>query len=77
MNVTLLRTLKNNHMDNEMLNREIRRMQEIDRLKVSHAKDVFYNPDSGSILPSLDTCHASLSESGNRMTYVASHALTP
>ena len=52
-------------------------MQEIDRLKVNHAKDVFYNPDSGSILPSLDTCHASLSDVGNRMAYNASHALTP
>lgn len=77
MNVTLLRTLKNNCMDNELLNREIRRMQEIDRLKVNHAKDVFYNPDSGSVLPSLDTCHASLSDAGNRMAYAASHALTP
>jgi hypothetical protein len=51
-------------MDNEMLNREIKRMQEIDRLKVSHAKDVFYNPDNGSILPNLDTCHASSSDMG-------------
>lgn len=77
MNMTLLRTLKNGQMDNEMLNREIHRMQEIDRLKVNHAKDVFYNPDSGSILPSLDTCHASAFDGGNRMTYAASHALTP
>jgi len=59
-----MRTLKNNCMDNEMLNREIKRMQEIDRLKVSHAKDVFYNPDNGSILPNLDTCHASSSDMG-------------
>jgi hypothetical protein len=75
MNLTLLRTLKNSSMDNEMLNREIQRMQEIDRLKVNHAKDVFYNPDSGSILPSLDTCHASASDAGRRMTQ--SYATTP
>lgn len=62
LNVTLIRTLKNNCMDNEMLNREIKRLQEIDRLKVTYAKDVFYNPDNGSILPNLDTCHASVSD---------------
>ena len=77
MNVTLVRTLKNSSMDNEMLNREVRRMQEIDRLKVNHAKDVFYNPDSGSVLPSLDTCHASASDTGIRVAYAASHAQTP
>lgn len=68
MNVTLLRSLKNSSMDNALLDREIRRMQELDRLKVNHAKDVFYNPDSGSILPSLDTCRASGSEGGLMMT---------
>ena len=37
-------------------------MQEIDRLKVSHAKDVIYNADTGSILPSLSTAHAVTNE---------------
>ena len=54
--------LKDSDMDKNMLEKELSRMQEIDRLKVSHAKDVFYNPDTGSILPSLDTCHASTNE---------------
>ena len=62
MNVSIYRMLKDTNMDNTMLEREIKRMQEIDRIKVSHAKDVFYNPDTGSVLPSLDTCHASTQE---------------
>ena len=62
MNVSIYRMLKDANMDNTMLEREIKRMQEIDRIKVSHAKDVFYNPDTGSVLPSLDTCHASTQE---------------
>ena len=64
-------------MDNALLNREINRMQEIDRLKVNHAKDVFYNPDTGSVLPSLDTCHASTSEGGLFLAHAPSHAATP
>ena len=72
-----MRTLKNNCMDNEMLNREIKRMQEIDRLKVNHAKDLFYNPDNGSILPNLDTCHASASDVGTSAHLMQSHSLTP
>lgn len=59
MNVSVYRMLKDSNMENTNLDREIKRMQEIDRLKVSHANDVFYNPDTGSMLPSLDTCHAS------------------
>lgn len=54
MNVSVLRSLKNYEMDNQILNKEIQRFQEIDRLKVSHANDVFYNPNTGSMLPSLD-----------------------
>lgn len=60
-----------------MLNREIKRLQEIDRLKVSHAKDVFYNPDNGSILPNLDTCHASASDVRTSFNYATNHSLTP
>jgi hypothetical protein len=59
INTNLVRTLKNSDTDKEVLSREIFRMQHIDRLKVAHAKDSFYNPDVGSLLPSLDTAHAS------------------
>jgi len=45
-------------MDNTVLTREINRMTHIDRLKVAHAKDVFFNPDSKEVLPSLDKCLA-------------------
>ena len=77
INVTILRTLKNTDMDNALLNREIKRMHKIDRLKVSHAKDVFYNPDTGSVLPSLNTCHIS-SEGGYGGNFATiSHANTP
>ena len=62
MNVTILRTLKNTDMDNNLLNWEITRMQHIDRLKTIHANDVFYNADNGSMLPSLDTCHGTISD---------------
>jgi len=34
-------------------------MQQIDRIKVYHAKDSFFNPENGRFLPSLDTAHAS------------------
>ena len=59
MNTTLIRSLKNSDTDKGVLQREVYRMQHIDRLKVAHAKDSFYNPDIGTLLPSLDTAHAS------------------
>jgi len=34
-------------------------MQHLDRVKVTHAKNKFYNPDVGTMLPSLDTAFAS------------------
>lgn len=64
-NVTLMRQLKNTDNDKHVLNRELNRMQRIDRLKVFHAKDSFFNPDTGRFLPSLDTAHASGSILGN------------
>jgi hypothetical protein len=36
-------------------------MQQIDRLKVFHARDSFFNPDTGKFLPSLDTALANSS----------------
>ncbi len=65
MNVSVLRSLKNYEMDNKILNKEIQRLQEIDRLKVSHANNIFYNPDTGSMLPSLDACQISAQEDLN------------
>ena len=59
MNTSLIRSLKNSDTDKGVLSREIFRMQHIDRLKVAHAKDNFYNPELGTLLPSLDTAHAS------------------
>ena len=54
-----MKQLKNTDTERNALNRELNRMQRIDRLKVMHAKDSFYNPDTGRFLPSLDTAHAS------------------
>ena len=50
----LMRTLKNTDNDKNVLNREINRLQHIDRLKVTHASAQIYNPDTGFMLPSLD-----------------------
>jgi len=46
--------LKNTDNDKNVLNREINRLQHIDRLKVTHASAQIYNPDTGFMLPSLD-----------------------
>ena len=59
MSLSLVRSLKNSDMDKSVLNRELTRMQHIDRLKVAHAKDTFYNPDTSRLLPSLHTAHMS------------------
>ena len=59
MSLSLVRSLKNSDMDKSVLNRELTRMQHIDRLKVAHAKDSFYNPDTSRQLPSLHTAHMS------------------
>jgi len=34
-------------------------MQKIDRIKVRHANDNFFNADIGTLLPSIDTAYAS------------------
>jgi len=54
-----MRQLKNTDSEKQGLHRELNRMQRIDRMKVFHAKDSFYNPETGRFLPSLDTAHAS------------------
>lgn len=57
----LMRTLKNTDNDKQVLNREVNRLQHIDRLKVAHASTHIYNPDTACILPSLDHAQASTS----------------
>ena len=59
-----MRTLKNTDNDKNVLNREINRLQHIDRLKVAHANSSIYNPDTACMLPSLDSVHASGSIAG-------------
>lgn len=75
MNLSLVRALKNSDIDKNVLDRELKRMQHIDRLKVAHAKDSIFNPDRGTLLPSLDTAHASGANTAGFMTQ--SQALTP
>ena len=58
INVTILRQLKNTDNEKQLLNRELNRMQQIDRVKVQNARNSFFNPDTGSILPTVDTLFA-------------------
>ena len=58
MKRAITHTLKNSDNDKKVLNRELVRMQHIDRLKVTHANNAFYNADNGSMLPSLNTAIA-------------------
>ena len=44
MNTNLVRSLKNSDCDKTALHFELKRMQHLDRVKVSYAKDRFYNP---------------------------------
>ena len=61
INVTILRQLKNTDNEKQLLNRELNRMQHIDRVKVHNARTSFYNPETGSLLPTVDTLHAATS----------------
>ena len=64
MNVTILRQLKNTNNEKDLLDREITRMFDIDRAKVAHARNSFYNPDTKSLLPNLDTMMAAGGQPG-------------
>jgi len=64
----LLTQLKNNDSEAQALKYELNRMQHLDRLKVKHARDSFFNPDIGSLLPSLDMAHASYSTALSQQT---------
>ena len=58
INNSILRTLKNTNNENKMLDREIERMQRIDRVKVAHAKTSIFVPEMGNVFPSLDMYYA-------------------
>lgn len=55
----LITQLKNNDTESKGLKYELGRMQQLDRIKVTHAKNSFFNPDAGTLLPSLDMAFAS------------------
>lgn len=55
--------LKNTSVENKMLDREVQRMQQIDRIKVANARTSFLMSDTGKILPSIDVLSASLGNS--------------
>lgn len=59
INVTILRQLKNTDNEREMLDRELKRMQNIDRAKVSLARQSLFNVDTGEYLPKMETLQAS------------------
>ena len=54
VNVTILRQLKNTDNEKDLLSRELRRMQQIDRAKVSLARSQFVSSDTGQVLPMVD-----------------------
>jgi len=58
INNSILRTLKNTNNENKLLDREIERMQRIDRVKVAHAKTSIFVPEMGNVFPSLDMYYA-------------------
>lgn len=48
-------------MENQSMDKEIDRMKNIDRIKVSYANDIFLNKVNNSILPSISRCQISKS----------------
>ena len=59
MNTSVVRELKNTGHENSLLDRELNRMQHIDRVKVAQARNSFYNPDTGNLFPTLESMFAS------------------
>ena len=59
------------------LNRELNRMQNIDRIKVAHASSNFFNPDTGALLPSLDSCYANSGHSTSAFVTQHHQHITP
>lgn len=62
MSVTLVKGMKLENQEKVSLEKELLRLQQIDRIKVNHAHARFFNPDTKSFLPSLDTCNVSGSQ---------------
>lgn len=62
MSVTIIKAMKLEKQEKVQLEKELTRLQQIDRIKVSHANTMFFNPDTGSYLPSIDTCNVSASQ---------------
>ena len=60
MNTTCMRELKNKDEEAKLFDREINRLHQVDRIKVHHARNSFFNPESGSLFPTLDTMYASM-----------------
>ena len=58
MNTSVVRELKNTGHENSLLDRELNRMQHIDRVKVTQARNSFYNPDTGNLFPTLESMFA-------------------
>ena len=52
------RSLKNADNEKIGLGRELNRMQKIDRLKIAHANNSFFNPETNTLLPTLDSVRA-------------------
>ena len=75
MNLSLVHALKNSDIDKNVFDRELKRMQHIYRLNVAHANDSIFNTDRRTLLPSLDTAHASGTNIAGFMTQI--QALTP
>ena len=47
--------IKDNVAEKQILDREVSRMQKMDRVKVNHAKNKIFSPENKSMLPSFDT----------------------
>jgi hypothetical protein len=51
-----VRVIKNLNIENKIMDKEIDRIKKIDRIKVNHANDIFFNQDKNVILPSISRC---------------------
>lgn len=58
INNQVMHQLKDNVAEKEILDREVSRMQTIDRVKVQHAQKKIFSPQNNSLLPSFDSMYA-------------------
>ena len=54
MNTTVIRQVQNQGSENRLLDRELQRMQHMDRVKVAHVRNSLFVRNKEKILPSLD-----------------------